>query len=771
MVYGKSSIFCANTKDNLLVRKQRITATLVWAMTASAPFAKQLDNNDRIDEIIVTAQKRSESVQNVPLSVSVLSAERIDNTAINSFEDVSQVTPNTDINMTAGYVQVGVRGVNAPINDGMEQSVGFYVDGVYYAKTDFLQDAFLDLERVEVLKGPQSTLFGKNTIAGAINVTSAPPAHTLQASAGYRRGELDTQQVDAMVNLPLLEDRVALRIAGTTLERDGYVRNTLRGVDEKRVDKHGLRTRLRWDVTSTLSATLTYYEGQAADTGQGWEPFILEDDAQTIHGAFDQSLESEFDYQSHANSDNRNDVSTYVTNLDTQWDIADFRVSLLASHAESRSELYLDADTASAPIADWLRQFAYRQNMFEARLDSPPGTLEYLIGYFGFWSDNEQAGDLRMLPEGPLASLVGPVLGVEGIFSTPEFSDIDALLNTATTDALIQHYQLNTTTQAAFTQLTWHVNEKLSLIMGLRASRETKSVYLDQDYEATGFLLQSAFGVTEYTLDDQRDESNIAPKIAAKYSIGDNDMVYLTIAEGFKAGGFNPLAREASEASFEQEYAQSYELGYKLTALQGSLIANTAVYHTNYRDMQIQAFIGNGFLVSNAAEATTQGVEVDFRYHPFRGASFYASAGVSDARFDSFPSGPCPAASQQDTCDLSGGRLPRSSKYSANIGASLAYPLFNDRIAAYVGFDWSWRSDILFDLDQDPLDSQDNYQLINLHVGALDTGKTWKFLIHIKNLDNRTVRQFAADMPVFNGSHMGFLLPPRIVSAEFTYSW
>lgn len=742
----------------------------LYYVAASCSFAEgEGTRQNQIDEIIVTAQKRSESIQDVPLSVSVLSAERMRNAAIHSFEDVSQLTPNTDINMTAGYVQVGMRGVNAPINDGMEQSVGFYVDGVYYAKTDFLQDAFLDLERVEMLKGPQGTLFGKNSIAGAINVTTAAPRHVLQASASYRGGDLNTRQKMFMLNVPLRADQVALRIAATRQERDGYVLNELRGVDEKRVDKRGVRARVLWDISESLSSTLTYYEGKAADSGQGWEPFVLQDDAKTVHGAFDPSLEATFDYRSHANSPNRNEVNTYVSTMDIRWDIAGHQFTLLGSHAESVSELYLDADTASAPIADWLRDFGYRQNMVELRLDSGPGELEYLVGFFGFRSDTAQYGDLRMLPEGPLSSIVAPLLGVQGSFSGPGFSAVDAILNATTTDALIQQYQLETSTMAVFSQLTWHLNERLSVIFGIRASRESKSVYLDQDYESTGLLLQSAFGVTEYTLDERRDESNVAPKLAAKYTLGEDDMMYLSFAEGFKAGGFNPLAREANEASFDQEYAKTYELGYKLTAFNGELVANAALYRTEFQDMQIQAFIGNGFLVNNAAEATTQGVELDVRYQPSPGISVFASAGVSDARFDRFEHGPCQAGSEQETCDLSGERLPRASKYSATLGGSMTYPLFDGRAAFYLGLDWSWRTKIYFDLDQDPLDTQDTYHLLNLHLGLVSPNRDWRFLVHAKNLENRKVRQFAADMPVFEGSHMGFLLPPRVITVEFGY--
>lgn len=732
---------------------------------------------DYIEEVIVTAQKRAQSIQEVPLSVSVLSAERMQASAMESFEDVALASPNTDINMTPGYVQVGMRGLNSPINDGMEQSVGFYVDGIYYGKTAFLQDAFLDLARVELLKGPQGTLFGKNTVAGAVNVSSANPQHDWQAALNIAGGDYNKEEVSAMINIPLIDQRLALRVAATSHQKDGYVENSLRNEFEKQVDKNGLRAKLLFDASDELSMILTVYSGEASDNGQGWEPFVLDAGAATVHGLFDAELESEFNYQSHANSENSSSSDTSVANVEIQWELSDHLLTLIGSHAELTESLYLDADTISAPIADWDRQTDYDQQMLELRLTSPPGKIEYIVGLFGFQSSNELIGDLRMLPNQAVTSVVLNAALADGLTSTlsplldPLTALLDPLLYTATTDSLRQRFNQDTETLALFSQFSWHINERLSLIMGLRASEETKDVELVQDYEQTGILLQAAFGVGEYTLEERRDESNVAPKVSLKYQLGTDDMLYASYSEGFKAGGYNPLARTADESGFNQETAEAYEIGYKLTALGGALTANAAAFHTEFSDMQIQAFIGNGFVVSNAAEATTEGLELDVNFQPWRGTVIYGGWGYTKARFDTYRDGPCPANSSDSSCDLSGRSLPRAPEYSANLGFNAAIPLVEDRLALVIGADYSWRDDIFFDLDLDPIDTQEAYQLINLHLGIVDPNQSWRFMVHVKNLEDKTVRQFAADVPIFSGSHMGFLLPPRMVSAEFALTF
>ena len=760
---------------NTAMKTHCLCGLVIGQLLALPAMAAEHKRASHIEEVIVTAQKRSESIQDVPIAVSVLSAERMKNSAIASFEDISLASPNTEINMTPGYVQVGMRGLNSPINDGMEQAVGIYVDGIYYGKMAFLQDAFLDLARVEMLKGPQGTLFGKNTVAGAISISTAQPEEEWRVSASAAHGQFSGEKYDAMINAPLVEDRLALRVAATSDRRDGYVNNVLRGTDEKRVDKEGLRAKLLFTPLDTLTAVLTYYQGESRDSGQGWEPFVLGGDAALVHGLFDPNLEANFDYRSHADAPNESWSDTEVWNLEANWDVAEHRLTLIASDARAEEWLYLDADTASAPIADWGRETDYRQQMLELRLSSPPGKLEYLVGAFAFQSDNDLTGELRMLPKGPLQGLLLPALGLDvvtdllGGVLTPLLDPLDNLLGALTTDALHQRFIQHTETLALFSQLTWNITDRLSLVAGLRASEEKKKVDLDQNYEQTGLLLQSAFGVTEYQLKDTREESNIAPKLSMKYSL-DDDLIYASYSEGFKAGGYNPLARTADESGFDQERAKAYELGYKLTAYDGVLTINTALYHTEFSDMQIQAFIGNGFIVNNAAKATTEGAEIDISWQPWRGSQFFASWGYSDARFDSYKDGPCPASSNEETCDLSGSQLPRAPKISATAGFNVAVPLWQEKVAMMLGADMSWRDRILFDLDADPIDSQDAYHLINLHAGIVDPNGRWQFMGHIKNLENKTIRHFAADMPIFSGSHMGFLMPPRMFSAELRFA-
>ena len=184
--------------------------------------------------------------------------------------------------------------------------------------------------------------------------------------------------------------------------------------------------------------------------------------------------------------------------------------------------------------------------------------------------------------------------------------------------------------------------------------------------------------------------------------------------------------------------------------------------------MQIQAFIGNGFIVSNAAEATTKGLELDINYQPWRGTTLFASAGYTNALFDKYPDGPCSAGSSSDTCDLSGKQLPRAPKHSANLGFHTALPIVENKLALVLGADYSWRDDIFFDLDLDPIDTQSAYSLVNIHLGLVDPQERWRFIVHIKNLEDKAIRQFTADLPIFEGSHMGFLMPPRMISAEFS---
>lgn len=744
----------------------------------------------RLDEIVVTAQKRAESVQDVPIAVSVMTADRLKASNMENFEDVALATPNTEINMTPGYVQVGMRGLNAPINDGMEQSVGFYVDGIYYGKTAFLQDAFLDLERVEMLKGPQGTLFGKNTIAGAINIHTARPVHEFAAGGQIGISEMGGKKGELMLNVPIIEDAIAGRLSATWHKRDGYVENIMRGTDEKRVDKWGVRGKFLYELSDALDIAVTLYAGRAQDNGQGWEPFVLAQNAQLIHGAFNPDLEAKADFVGHADAENRSESDTRSINMEANWDIGRYTVTLIAGAGTLDERFLLDGDTASAPIVIWDNDDEYWQSMAELRVVTEPfdvglGEVDVIAGLFGFVSDYHGQSELRMLPDDTVGNLLdgllqggplGDLLG--GLLAPLTGGVVDPLVRSLVSDALYQSFEQRTQTYAIFGQATWRPLADLAVILGLRGSIESKSVVLDQRYEDTGLIIQAAFGVERYTLDTTRDEHNVAPKVSVKYDIDDDMMIYATYGEGFKAGGFNPIARNPGEATFEQETSRAYEIGTKITALDGLATINLAAFHTKFSDMQIQSFIGNGFIVRNAAEATTQGVELEANYTPFEGTVIYVGGGYTDATFDSFEDGPCiasatllPSFGSAPSCDLSGERLPRAPKWNLSMGFNAGIPVWAGKMAIVFGADASWRSKIFFELDQDPIDTQDAYWLFNARVGLADPDGLWRVIVHGKNLTDEKIKTFSADMPILNGSHMGFLMPPRIISAEVAVSF
>ncbi len=735
-----------------------------------------------LEEVIVTAQKRQESVQDVPMAVSVISGEKLTASRIENFEDIALATPNMDINMTPGYIQIGMRGLNAPINDGMEQSVGFYVDGIYYGKAAFLQDAFLDIGRVEILRGPQGTLFGKNTIAGAINISTASPVQEQRFEGSLSASSFDGRKLTLMANTPLVDEVLAMRVAAITDQREGYVDNPVRGAKEKEVDKKGVRLKLLYEPSDDFNLVLTTYAGKAADNGQGWEPFLLTENARIAHGANNPYLEARADYVGHANTDNDSNSRTRNATLEANWQLGEYALTLVAGHGRLDENFLLDADTASADIVFWLNEDEYQQNMLELRWTSAPGELEFIAGLFAFESNYLAESELRAFPGadsvevfatggefvGAPPSLVGVLTGLLAeLDGLSDLLALDGALQGVITDALFQHFDQRTTTYAAFGQVSWRPLDRLTLLLGLRASEEEKVVDLVQDYENTGLVLQQAFGVQRYRLDGaSRKESNVAPKLSVKYDVLDELMVYATYGEGFKAGGFNPLARTPDESRFDQEYSSSYEVGAKWSAPNGAATLNLAAYHTEFDDMQIQSFIGNGFLVRNAAQATTQGLEIEAAWAPNDAAVVYASGGWTDAVIDSFPDGPCQEGDERSTCDLSGQRLPRAPEYSANLGFNSALPLLSSDVVLVVGADLVWRSDILFELDQDPFDTQNAYWLLNARAGLADVGENWRLVLHAKNLTDRKIRQFSADLPLFSGAHMGFLIPPRILSLE-----
>ncbi|MGB1088973.1 MAG: TonB-dependent receptor, partial [Alphaproteobacteria bacterium] len=329
-----------------------------------------------LEEIIVTAQKRKESIKEVPLSVSAISGETIKDLNIEDLNDLSRHTPNLKVQASGIFNFIYIRGLGSGLNAGFEQSVGLFIDGMYYGRNHYLTTAFLDLEQVEVLRGPQGTLFGKNTIAGALNITTGTPQHDWAMDFDIIMGEAETSRITGMVNVPIWEDRIAGRLAGTRFEREGFIFN--HHPDRMEIDanirQHAIRGKLKWDITPDLDTTLIFLDSKASLRGFGDELSVAPDEFLTLFRLFDPETDA-------VHGDGRNSVNDPSGGLQTSTDFVghiNYRkwqntFTLIAGFSEYLRDGQLDADFGPSPSLLVTQKQPYDQWSLEMRATSDFG--------------------------------------------------------------------------------------------------------------------------------------------------------------------------------------------------------------------------------------------------------------------------------------------------------------------------------------------------------------------------------------------------------------
>lgn len=439
-----------------------------------------------LDEIIVTAQKTAQNIQDVPLSVSAISADRLEQSNVEDFEDISRIAPNTQIQTTHGFTSIAIRGLGSAANDGFEQSVSINIDGIYYARPSYIHLAFLDLDRIEILRGPQGTLFGKNSIAGAVNMISANPSHEWEFKGKALYGEYNQRRAEVMVNAPIVEDKFALRFAGHVNKRDGYVYNKTRDVDEKITDKVAARLKGLWDITPDISWTVSAQFDEIKDNGQGWELYNASAQSMDYYQRYDPDVEDELNNVGYANEASYNETSIYTLSSNLVWDAPFAEITFVSGYSYFDEEWYFDGDSGPGTILGILNDDIYEQVNAELRFVSPPGDFEYIAGLFYFWSDYTAFSDLTAFdenggaqtalnlfaPGGNATPLLGDLLDALLPILGPviDITPVDELVGIIINDGILQNFHQVVNTYAAFGQATWHITDRWELIFGVRAT-------------------------------------------------------------------------------------------------------------------------------------------------------------------------------------------------------------------------------------------------------------------------------------------------------------
>ena len=721
-----------------------------------------------LEEVIVTARKRAESLQNVPVSIIALGDEKLDDFGLQTLESVSAYVPGVTIGEAVVSTNLFVRGIGSGVNQGFEQSVGVYVDGVYMGRGFQTRAPFLDLERIEILKGPQGTLFGKNTIAGALNIVTARPTDEFEGEVtALYEPDHGEGALTAVVSGPL-SDTLSARLAGRASTFDGYMRNTLSGEKDPREDDRVVRASLRWTPTDKLEVNTKFETGSFDVDGRVSQALSLDAATLALFQGFDPEADGIFNERRSIGGEhplfaaefNHADVDNFVTTI--EYSLGDHTLTSVTGYSaydyhEVAEGDFTPLDTANQDTVQDFEQWS--QEVRLASSDDRP--FRYIVGLY--YHKAELDSVIRV--DIDLRDLLGaPIIGSRH--------------NTFLHDA---------ESFAAFFEASLDFGDRWTLNAGLRYSDEEKSVWkrqvsaeLGTDVPDPGSLL-FVLGWVNHTLEDKRSESQAAPSVSLQFDATDNVMTYVSASKGFKGGGYDEARADGNPDLFEyeEETVVSVEAGVKMTLLDGAATLNAAAFHSNFEDLQVSTFEGINFIVGNAAEATTQGLEIDGSWRVTDALTLAGAMTVLDAEYDSFPGGACYAnQTEAEGCvggrqDLAGGKLQFAPDLSANLNAEYATVLGNAmQLSARIDLNYS--DDILLanDNDPDPAQSQSSYVTLDARLALAGADDQWEIAVIGRNLTDKLIRSWANDLPVVtNNNYFAHLDRPRNIAVQFRYSF
>ncbi|MEA1084809.1 TonB-dependent receptor [Sphingomonas sp. CD22] len=707
-------------------------------------------------DILVTARRRAESVQRVPIAMSVVGGAEIDRTGAFNVNRLQQQQPSLQFfSSNPRNSAINIRGLGAPFgltNDGIEQGVGFYVDGVYIGRIGASTFDFVDVDRVEVLRGPQGTLYGKNTTAGALNVTTRPPSFTPEGRAEISVGNYDFVQGKASISGPL-SDTVALRLSSSATTRKGTIYDVTSQQDLHRQRNLGLRGQLLWNATDSLHFTLSgdfnvqnpeccvqYY----ARVGTTQRPIARQYDALAAALNYAPPSRDPFDRRTDLDAAINSRQEVGGASLVADWDLGPATLTSVSAWRYWDWQPQNDRDFTGLPITTVSQNPSQQKQVSQELRLASNGTnrLDYTVGAFLFHQTIDTQGSQV---QGPAASRF--------LLSGTDANNPNVLNGLTSTNTIT----FDNTSFAVFGKLNWALTDALHIQPGLRVNYDRKSGF----YESVVSIANSQYNFTA-TADNvaallaaqpttaarttfQNQINTLAPQrysprfsawntsgdVTVSYDFAPEIHGYATYARSFKSGGINlsglPLNStstgvDLSTQTVKPEKVNNYEIGLKTQFLDRRLTLNLAGFWTDVSDYQ--ATVNNNAInvirgyLANAGKVRSRGVEFDTSFRPSKRLNLYVSGAFTDATYVDFKNAPCPpelsggsaasltnpaspagqaGSSTQPSyspaqCDISGQRLPGISKWSFSYGGEYNLPVDGSGGEVYVGYDGNYRS-------------------------------------------------------------------------------
>lgn len=706
------------------------------------------------EEILVTARRRAEASQDVPLAISVVGGEHLDNTGAFNVGRLQQLTPTLQFyTSNPRNSAANIRGLGAPFgltNDGIEQGVGIYVDDVYYSRAASSTFDFLDVARIEVLRGPQGTLYGKNTTAGALNVTSRQPTFDFEGRAEVSIGNLAFKQAKAAVSGPLAET-VAARLAVSATSRKGTIFNQATGNWINEQDNLGLRAQLLWRPSGNVDVTLAgdYSVQDAECCGQIYVSVAptqrpLNRQFAALAAAQGYAVPSTDPFARITDLDADLNAGNKIggVSLRVKWDAGAGTFTSVTAWQFWDWKPANDRDFIGLPITTSSNNPSQqRQYTQEFRYAREAGALDFVAGLFGFHQTVRTQG---IQVQGPAASrwLLNP--------SSP-LAVIPAVLDGLTANNDIR---LDNTSAAVFGQVSWKINDALTLQPGVRINYDRKKglysssvtgtasdgarrpVLFSGPYSADPWIVAQRGVLSPQRFEPEFSDWNFSYDVNLSYKFAPDVLAYATYAKTFKSGGINlnGVPNDAAgnpllaAGSVKPESLNHYEAGLKAQFWDRRITFNLSGFRTDIDDFQ--ALVSNGQLgvlrgyLANAEKARTQGIEWDLSIRPGERFNAYVNGAYTDATYVRFVDAPCPpelsgGTSSPANCDISGQRLPGVSKWAFSWGAEANVPatLLKQEGEVYLGVDGSYRSAFSSNPSPSAYTWVDGYALTNLRLG------------------------------------------------------
>lgn len=699
-----------------------------------------------LEEVVVTAQKRTQNLQDVPVAVNAFTGEMLRESGVQDMFELSSIAPSLSVEQTqtSSNTTFGIRGIfTSSQNFGLEPSVGLYVDGVYRSRQGSMINNMVDIASVEVLRGPQGTLFGRNTPAGAILINSVAPDFEGSGFLEGGAGDYDLQNVSGAKSFTVIDDVLAVRFTGFNMDRDGTVDVVGQNVQQDDAINDRNRWGLRFQALYTPNDDLTLrFIGDHSELNEvccavgNWENnFYTPNPPPNGKVGTDTTVQELggtvlpgndfYDYRVSSSFKPESENEDEGVSLQADWQTEYFLLTSISAYRKHTAYDNIDADFYDVDALVRTNDLNQDQYSQELRIsgDLFDDKVNYVTGLYYFYQklDSETYtifGD----DAAPIISTL------QGFFIPPDWFPGGSFARNVADQ---KHYNY-----AIFGQGDYHVSDTFIVTAGLRWTTENKDMQNtfteSPDPVPTGFPFFPAVAPRP-NVDENFDESKVTGTLKFSWFMNDLTMFYASYGTGYKAGGVNTDRIEDSlDTVFDPETAESYELGMKAEFPEQALRVNVALHKTDTDDLQTISFQGTGFALDNAGTAETYGGEVDVLWLPTDSTTLTLGYAYNHAEYSDFENGPCWVGTPwqtgepdpdsngnvPETCDRSGGMVSGNPENVVAFTANQQFRL-TDQFGAFVHGEYIWTDERMTDVNNDPEKMDGSYYVVNLRTGIL----------------------------------------------------